>query len=1110
MTVFAFLSCEVRSLARMTRTWVVTGATILVGVATWILLSRPSAASYLTIDSRYLVTGVGGIALWTALVGVLVLGFDGRVRDARDGIVECLDVRPYSNVQLIAGRSIAVAFVAWLPVIVVCGTVQVIGVIGEHHGWRTGSSFEPVSLATFVVLHAPIALLLWSAAVGLIATAVRIRMVVAVAGVAVICGTLGLLLHIPLSLKERVFGSGSLGDLASDMVVDFADLNAFVHSVGVLLASASCVTLAGAIYPRLDRVSRLLPVAVGMAFAVASSTVLGLLVGDAIDSIRVREGWVAAHQAQRNDARADLKSIAGQVVVEPGELLRLDVELHLRIPHESDTIVLSLNPGLRVVDIRLDDIRVPFKHKNGFLRVSPQSPPLRTEVTMAIRAAGLPDPRFGNLDSPDPLSKSLSASRLNVLGLESSIFNQGYVALMPSVRWLPSPGSNYVADPTAMVNEDFFTVDLEIDVPHGWLAAGPGPRERVGGDHGRTTYRFRPAIAISDVVVLAAPFARRAIRVSDVELEVLIHPDHVPNLIGFSEAANYHIPQLELTLRALDRYGIPYALESLSLVETPGALRSYSGGWQMRNAMAFPGVVLMREYDVPSRRASRTQNAGSEIASVGELSSLFGSRLTGTNPVFAAARGLLWSQIAASGDGALELEFTLEELLNRIVRIWMSSTESPTGFTANSFVLNGEALLDGNGPMGIALADVERQVVRDPSRKASAWDWLSIQAEFAPVRDHCADELLGATMLRSRAIAAVLIDSFGLEKSARMIGILRERHSGGTVSWADLIDAGHEVDAQIDAVVDGMVRQRSLPAFSASDAGVTRLVDSNDGRPRYQTRVHVRNHGSVPGFVSLQVVPIRYDAFAPSTSRPVRIDGDSAMEIGLLYPHPPESVIIETYLAENRGPLFVHVPPYDTEAAVPSLGLDGHQSSNWEPVWSNWIVVDDLDVDLRASSDSKGGSKTDECSLVDFDAGVPAYSPYQRIGGQWSREASRTSWGRYRRTHVRSEPRNGDQRVTFSTTLPNAGTWTLEYHLPAGVRITTRIDGKPATEGLGTYDMTVTMQDRDARVTFDASDAEEGWNEIGRFELNAGDVDVAVSAVGTLLIADAIRWRSRG
>ncbi|MCY3840856.1 MAG: hypothetical protein OXH09_19785, partial [Gammaproteobacteria bacterium] len=515
----------------------------------------------MTIDPRYLVSGVGGIALLAALVGVVFLGFDGRVRDVRDGIVECLDARPYSNLQLAAGRSIAVAFVAWLPVIVFGGMVQAVGVIGERVGWRTGSSFEPVSLAAFLFLHAPVGLLLWSAVVGLIATAVRIRIVVAITGVAIMCGTLALSLHMPLYLKECVFGPGSLGDLASDIVVDFVDSNGLVHSIGVLLASLSCVTLVGALYPRLDRLSRLPPVAVGVALVVASSTVLGLLVGGAIDGVQVREGWAAAHQAQRNDARADLKSIAGEVFIEPGELLRIDVELHLSVPNESDTIVLSLNPGLQVSDVRLDDIQVPFEHKNGFLTVYPQPPP-QAELTIAIRANGLPDPRFGNLDSVDPMSQSLAASRLNVLGLESSVFDDGYVALMPGVRWLPFPGANYAAQPVAMVERDFFAVDLAMDVPHGWLAVGPGPRERVRGNGERTTYRFRPAIAVSDVVLLAAPFARRAIRVSDIDLEVLIHPDHVENLLGFSEATRYFIPQLELTLGALERYGILYALQS--------------------------------------------------------------------------------------------------------------------------------------------------------------------------------------------------------------------------------------------------------------------------------------------------------------------------------------------------------------------------------------------------------------------------------------------------------------------------------------------------------------------------------------------------------------------
>ena len=103
---------------------------------------------------------------------------------------------------------------------------------------------------------------------------------------------------------------------------------------------------------------------------------------------------------------------------------------------------------------------------------------------MALRATGIPDPNFAYLDSVVDWRRESSRNGILWLGTAGGIFEKRYVALMPALRWLPVPGANLHDARRGHAP----TVDLTVEVPAGWLVAGPGRREMLG--EGR--YRFRP------------------------------------------------------------------------------------------------------------------------------------------------------------------------------------------------------------------------------------------------------------------------------------------------------------------------------------------------------------------------------------------------------------------------------------------------------------------------------------------------------------------------------------------------------------------------------------------------------------------------------------------
>ena len=70
----------------------------------------------------------------------------------------------------------------------------------------------------------------------------------------------------------------------------------------------------------------------------------------------------------------------------------------------------------------------------------------------------------------------------------------------------------------------------------------------------------------------------------------------------------------------------------------------------------------------------------------------------------------------------------------------------------------------------------------------------------------------------------------------------------------------------------------------------------------------------------------------------------------------------------------------------------------------------------------------------------------------------------------------------------------------------------PPAPALGNYDMRlVDAAGHERGIDFDASAAEPGWNSLGDFELDAGEVSLVVAnrTDGATVVADAIRWTAQ-
>jgi hypothetical protein len=202
------------------------------------------------------------------------------------------------------------------------------------------------------------------------------------------------------------------------------------------------------------------------------------------------------------------------------------------------------------------------------------------------------------------------------------------------------------------------------------------------------------------------------------------------------------------------------------------------------------------------------------------------------------------------------------------------------------------------------------------------------------------------------------------------------------------------------------------------------------------------------------------------------------------------------------------MPRIEEDRIVDVEPFAGQRAVDWQPSREGAVLVDDLDDGFRIQGKEQesgfriGGVGTQAA----LDAGLPR-SELGRPPATWSRRPLPGAWGRYRRTVaiVRSGPGGG--RATFTAELPDAGRWRLELHMPSSSTSGGAFQvGRP-----GTYELLLADGTRSEEIRFDASASEAGWNDLGSFELPAGEVRVELSrqSDGSTVIADAIRWLPR-
>ncbi|WP_157606117.1 hypothetical protein [Rheinheimera sp. SA_1] len=1039
------------------------------------------------------------------MTGLVFFAADVRARDERERIHEVLDARCYSNLELILGRFVGMLQVAWLPLLILACLVQLVAWALAVSGSAFGQPIEPLALFSFPFFNALPAMAFSCALVMLISMLIRQRIVALAVALVLLFGIYALSLgsfSYPLKAALDLVGSFQ-ATLSSDWLSAVVyDGYGYVQRLALLLFALGFLLLSARLHPRLDsgRASAMVWTALaGLAAAVA---LLITVFWGRQAVLEKTADWLAAHQAMQSQPAPDLVQLKGRLDIRPGDALYAELQLTVQTPQTQplQQAIFTLNPALVIDKLATEEgLALQYSFSNGLLlfQLPQQLEPGQT-LTLQLVYHGRPDAQFGYLDSYlNPRSPGSEQAVAFMLGIENGLFDPGYVALMPGNFWLPLSGVE-MADQ----RRDHFKLALDVTVPAGWLTAGPGKRTEVAADH----FRYTTATEVAEVALMAAPFKAYRTSIDGIEFELLLHPEHTGN-ISVLAAGQPQIEQwIASRLSLLQESGLRYPFSAFSLVEVPNGLRGYRGGWRNDSALAPPAMVLMKESAFPSARfdfdsvvslgrgwPQKDLKDGVGLIVVKRLHEFFRNDFLGGNLFAGFARSVFQHRLAATGNDAAALDYTMHQLTTLLV-----SEQQDYFFPArlNDVFRLMANTMDTDPTRGTT---VSQRMIDSFGTDQFVWD--AVLRQPLNQLNGAAEPGLTADLLALKAggMAQIIYQVLGPRKAGLVVAEVLQRQSAGTYDRQALSAAVRVFDANLAGLVERWYLDKGLAGFTSRDVTLFKLPGGNHGDDRYQLSLTINNEETTAGYARLAWKT--EDDKEPVLSEPFYVPAGSSVEYGLTLSQLPLEVYLTPYVALNRQQYLVARFSPEQVKTAEIVAFSGVRAT--KPVHHDAlrIVMDDLSAEVSNSNSQAVGMRLagDGADLkrgINIDNGLPVSVNWD--ARQWSRRTLDSAWGKYRRTLIYVAAGQGHSTAVLKANLPQAGQWRLEIHIP---------DVAPVRQKkLGALSLELVAAGQRIPLTFDGNNAAFGWNAVGEFALPKGEVEIMLSdkTSGELMIFDAM------
>ena len=321
-----------------------------------------------------------------------------------------------------------------------------------------------------------------------------------------------------------------------------------------------------------------------------------------------------------------------------------------------------------------------------------------------------------------------------------------------------------------------------------------------------------------------------------------------------------------------------------------------------------------------------------------------------------------------------------------------------------------------------------------------------------------------------------------------------------------LYRAADSIDVELGMFVRDWLTTDTIPGFIASEVK-SRVVDAPDSDWTHHASFDIRNDRDASGVVQF-VLGGELDDIEVGPS--VEVPSNSSYRVNLYSKDPVIDVSIQTFHSLNAGLLSRQIPLIGDSDDVTVRIRQMVEPSNWQPQVDDYIVVDNLDDGIELIGTFKDrppfveriGSWMNVFPVppsIQRNGVVHSMTQFGGRSDNWEHIELWTAYGRYRQTAWETFSESA-RTVRFTTELPKAGKWILEYHFPFLYAY-----WRP----YGRYNFVLRDNVSEQPISIDAKDL-SGWVDLGTFEVVGPSVQldlISVEPSDSRKIADAVRWR---
>ncbi|MEE8377828.1 MAG: hypothetical protein V3R45_05615 [Candidatus Aminicenantaceae bacterium] len=824
-----------------------------------------------------------------------------------------------------------------------------------------------------------------------------------------------------------------------------------------------------------------------------------------------------------------------------GEKISAAVQLDMvnESPHALDTILMTLNPGLKVESITEGSELLNFQQDKHLLLITPTEPlPSEDSILLTLSYSGKIDERYCFLDIENARFEGQYRLWIYDIPKHYALVTDNFVHLTPESGWYPISGLPPGATYPAVAAPSYSKYTLTVTTPKDLTAISQGKPE-TQSQANTTQYTFKPEVLLPKISLTIGSYLHQEIEVDNVTYSLYVRPGHdyfTPLLSEVGEQLPELIKQLKDGYEVM--LGLDYPYNRLSLVEVPIHIYSYQRLWTVAHETVQPQLTFLpemgticsgAEFRIPPQQAQRMRNARNVTPAQLQrrlLNSFIRNNLIAPQ---AGARNMMRrNRTGLRFQADIEPQFELfPNFFSFTTQVF--STQWPVlNYAFESYTRERAApplrMLRQTG-RGLSLEEEINQDLKSRSLAAMITD-PDLEASFVH----------GALQAKGRTLLAQLEAKYGAEDfDEKIIDFLR-RQQYQTISEQDLTDFLSGLgDIDLREIVDAWYTGTQIPSFIIGD------VESYDVIEREKTRTQVKfliaNPTSVDGITKITLRyrvrgrdgPVRGQG-QDDYSHALFIPAQTTIQIGIVTDEPPAVMTIDTFVSQNI-PASINVSFQGRRAVREEDLFDGEISKPYDRLDffpEDETIVDNEDEGFEILGTYKQSwlSRTLQ-NLFNVKKDNTAFARMNIYNPPvfWTQSTNQDFYGEIVRSAYVKKSGEGEARVVWNVELKETGDYDLYYYhsISGGMRrrmvemerqmVQSRGSNQQGRmrrfyRGPGKKFFLISHQYGVEEVEIDLEDAEAGWNLIGSFQLEAGPnkIELTDKNEAGYVVADAVKW----